>query len=33
MLLGVGPYLRDADQGKLPKRMPGVGQALNKLGK
>jgi hypothetical protein len=33
MLVGVGPYLREADQSKLPKRMPGVGQALNKLGK
>ena len=33
MLLGVGPYLREADQGHLPKRMPGVGQALDKLRK
>ncbi len=33
MLLGVGPYLREVGDGKLPKRMPGVGQALNKLDK
>lgn len=33
MLLGVGPYLREVDQSKLPKRMAGVGQALNKVGK
>jgi enoyl-CoA hydratase len=33
LLLGVGPYLREVQEGKLPKRMPGVGQALNKLGK
>jgi len=33
MLLGVAPYLREVEQGKLPKRMPGVAQALNKLGK
>jgi enoyl-CoA hydratase len=33
MLVGVGPYLREVDQSKLPKRMPGVEQALNKAGK
>ena len=33
MLLGVGPYLREVDQGKLPKRMAGVEQALGKLPK
>ena len=33
MLLGVGGYLRDVEEGKLPKRMAGVGQALDKLGK
>ena len=33
MLLGVGPYLREVDQSKLPKRMAGVEQALGKLRK
>ncbi len=33
MLLGVAGYMRDVQEGKLPKRMAGVGQALNKLGK
>ena len=33
MLVGVAPYLREVEQNKLPKRMPGVGQALDKLGK
>jgi len=33
MLLGVGPYLREVDQGKLPKRMAGVEQALGKIRK
>jgi enoyl-CoA hydratase len=33
MLLGMAGYLRDIEEKNLPKRMPGVGQALEKLGK
>lgn len=33
MLLGVGAFLHDAEEGKLPKRMAGVEQALKKTTK
>ncbi len=33
MLLGVAPFLRDAGQAELPRRMAGVDQALKKLRK
>ncbi|HUY29026.1 MAG TPA: enoyl-CoA hydratase-related protein [Candidatus Binataceae bacterium] len=34
LLLGVGPFLKDVEEGRaLPKRMPGVDQALKKAGK
>ena len=33
MILGVAGFLREAEEGKLPKRMPGVNQALNKVSK